>query len=261
MSFIEIETRTVKHKYNMSEFTSHNYYELYFLLDGKREIFIDNRMYQLKSNAFCIIPPFHLHKTEGDFYQRVNIYISQDLLSSEEIKFLQCSNDNFTYKLNNEQMTFLLPLLNTASRFSLQNKKDYLNAFVKVILYYLMSQKLENYEYDYSTNNKKTSNDTILKVITYINKNYNKNLTLDLLSKTFYLSINTLCKNFKKEMNTTINQYILLTRFNNAKIYLLQTNKSIESISELCGFSSANYFSLIFKKQYGISPANYRKKQ
>mgnify|MGYP003319274626 CR=1 FL=1 len=57
----------------------------------------------------------------------------------------------------------------------------------------------------------------------------------------------------------TIGEYLLKVRLDNAKFLLLNTNKSIENIAESCGFSSANYFSLMFKRKIGISPLNYRK--
>jgi transcriptional regulator GlxA family with amidase domain len=44
-------------------------------------------------------------------------------------------------------------------------------------------------------------------------------------------------------------------------MYLSSSDYSMEKIAELCGFPSANYFGLIFKKHYGISPLNYRKKR
>ena len=47
------------------------------------------------------------------------------------------------------------------------------------------------------------------------------------------------------------------------RFFLKDAKKSLaqglDEIAEECGFSSANYFSLIFKKEVGISPFNYRK--
>ena len=44
-------------------------------------------------------------------------------------------------------------------------------------------------------------------------------------------------------------------------MYLSSTDKNVSEIAELCGFPSANYLGIVFKKQIGISPLNYRKKQ
>ena len=45
------------------------------------------------------------------------------------------------------------------------------------------------------------------------------------------------------------------------KELLIKTKKSVNEISELCGFSSANYFGLIFKQKEKLSPLSYRKYQ
>ena len=55
--------------------------------------------------------------------------------------------------------------------------------------------------------------------------------------------------------------YLLNVRLTKAKELLLSSKKSIGEISEECGFSSANYFGLIFKQKEKLSPANYKKYQ
>ena len=60
-------------------------------------------------------------------------------------------------------------------------------------------------------------------------------------------------------MNCSPIDFLLNVRLNKAKEMLLHTKKSVGDVSEACGFSSANYFGLIFKQKEGLSPANYRK--
>ena len=47
MSFLEIEKRRQETSLNMTEFQSHNFFELYFLLEGKREVFVENKLFLL----------------------------------------------------------------------------------------------------------------------------------------------------------------------------------------------------------------------
>ena len=61
-------------------------------------------------------------------------------------------------------------------------------------------------------------------------------------------------------MHCSVMEYCSAVRLNEAKQLLLTTDKSIEDISDLCGYSSANYFSLFFKSKTGLAPSNYRKK-
>ncbi|MBQ8320040.1 MAG: helix-turn-helix transcriptional regulator [Clostridia bacterium] len=84
-------------------------------------------------------------------------------------------------------------------------------------------------------------------------------ITLKGLSERFFISVNTLCKRFHENMNCSVMEYTTFVRLNKAKMYLLSTKKGVEEIAGLCGFLSANYFGLIFKKQFGCSPTNYRK--
>ena len=101
----------------------------------------------------------------------------------------------------------------------------------------------------------------ILKVIDYINENYDQKQTLDELAKNFFVARSTLIYNFKKYTNCSLIDFLLNVRLTKAKELLLNTKKSVNEISELCGFSSSNYFGLIFKKKENLSPANYRKHQ
>jgi len=93
----------------------------------------------------------------------------------------------------------------------------------------------------------------------YLNENYNKKITLEHLSEEFFVSSAAILYNFKKYTNCSPIDFLLNVRLNNAKKLLTGTKLSVAEISEKCGFSSANYFGVIFKKKEGLSPANYRR--
>ena len=83
MEFLEIETREMRENFTMSDPQFHDYYELYFLFEGTRELFVENKMFHVPANSFCVIPPFCLHKTEGGAYKRINLNISENFLKKE----------------------------------------------------------------------------------------------------------------------------------------------------------------------------------
>lgn len=60
---------------------------------------------------------------------------------------------------------------------------------------------------------------------------------------------------FRKEADTSPKQYILSKKTEMACFYLKNTNKSIEEISDLLGFSSQFHFSRVFKDRFGKSPS------
>lgn len=264
MSFIEIEYRQTKKEWNMADLQAHNFYEIYYLLKGERNIFIEDKIFTLHENSIVIIPPFYMHKTEGGPYKRINIYLSNDLLDENERKFLSSCASNFAFELENSKKSMVLSLFRPF--LSKMNKKDVLKkkyslSFAKTFLYILQSSTLKPLFSSPSISKNNTNENLILDIVAYINTHFQENITLEALKNKFFISKNTLCKNFQQVMNCSAMEYCSMVRLNEAKHLLSTTNKSIEDISDFCGYSSANYFSLFFKSKTGLSPSNYRKKK
>lgn len=262
MDILEIEYRKENNPFNMSTPHSHDYYELYFLLEGNRDIFLHNSIIQAHPKTFCVIPPFCLHKTEGGPYNRININVSKNFLSQKEIAFLDTCAKKQALSLDPSYSEVFSALLEEAASIPKTQSPQinhYKDSFVKTIFYFLQKQNLTPISIASSSPSNTYTDPLILKITLFINNNYHTEITLPMLCKKFFLSKATLCSHFKKAMHCSIMDYLFRLRLSKAMNYLATTNKSIEEISELCGFSSANYFSLAFKKALGISPMNYRK--
>lgn len=95
-------------------------------------------------------------------------------------------------------------------------------------------------------------------VLSYIHKNYNKEITMKQLSFQFNISTAYLGQLFKNETGDMFTNYINNIRIEKAKELLSTTNMKASEISELVGYPNANYFYRIFKKLTGISPTEYR---
>lgn len=69
------------------------------------------------------------------------------------------------------------------------------------------------------------------------------------------VSPSLLYKKIKSLTNQSPTEFIRNVRLNQA-LELLQTGKyTVTEVSELCGFSSAGYFSTVFRKYFGKSPS------
>ena len=60
-------------------------------------------------------------------------------------------------------------------------------------------------------------------------------------------------------MGTSPMQYILGIRVRNAQTLLETTDDSISNIASIVGYDNPMYFSRLFRKAKGVSPAGYRK--
>lgn len=93
----------------------------------------------------------------------------------------------------------------------------------------------------------------------YIDKNYAHHLSLTNFETEFYLSRHHLCREFKKHYGVGIIQYLNMIRLRHASRLLENSNESIQSIIEKCGFSNYQNFYRQFVKRFGSSPVKYRK--
>lgn len=261
MSFIDFDEMTRPDGHVMPAPHSHDHYELYFLLDGERDFFVNNKMFVISKNTLVIVPPFVMHKTEGHHCKRVNINVSPDLLTDFQNDFLMKASEKTALKISDEYLSLINRLLDEGVKYPVKakNKQETLTAIAQSIISFLSLQEPISLEAASTTYSPTNVSPEVLKIIYYINKNYTRQITLKELCDEFYICKVSLCKKFKDVMHCSIMEYILQLRLNKAKVLLSEGNKSIDEIASLCGFSSANYFGLIFKKAMGISPLNYKK--
>lgn len=98
-------------------------------------------------------------------------------------------------------------------------------------------------------------------ILSYIEQNLTSRLTIEDITAAFFISKSQLIRIFKDKYNITPMKYVLLRKIDSAKYYLKNTELSITEISTLLCFSESKYFSKVFKKQVGMTPAEYRKKE
>ena len=83
---------------------------------------------------------------------------------------------------------------------------------------------------------------TMSDIKNYIDFHYAENLSLEELSRIFYLQPNTISKNFRKTFEKNINSYIHSVRVSNAVRVLEKNDISITELSEVVGYASVNTF-------------------
>ncbi|HBF14786.1 MAG TPA: hypothetical protein DDW30_03720 [Clostridiales bacterium] len=260
MQFIEFEKRIEEHSMWMNAPHSHEYYELYFLRKGERSLFVESAMFSVPENTFFAIPPYLLHKTEGRGYERININISPELLDAPQQAFLR-QVGSCGLRMDNETGGLIFRLLDKGVELQLRNASDRQEnqlILAKAILLLLSEQTAAPLHAVSAVTAGKQETD-VLKIVFYLNTHFREPLSLETLSREYFLSKATLCGKFRRVMHCSIMEYVAGLRLTKAKQLLRYSDKSVEEIAEECGYSSPNYFGLIFKKEVGLSPLNFRK--
>jgi transcriptional regulator GlxA family with amidase domain len=96
-------------------------------------------------------------------------------------------------------------------------------------------------------------------VIGYIQDHYNRKITLSHLSKIACMSPTSFCHYFKKATGTTTSNYIMRTRIDHAKEFLIKSDLSITRIAFEVGIEDHSYFDRIFRRFNHMSPKDFRK--
>lgn len=100
----------------------------------------------------------------------------------------------------------------------------------------------------------------IEKAVEYIDEDYqNSDLSVDTLCNYLNVSATYFSTLFKREMGMSFVNYLTKVRLDKALQLLNTTDEKTYNISTMVGYMEPNYFSYVFKKQYGVSPSNYRK--
>lgn len=95
--------------------------------------------------------------------------------------------------------------------------------------------------------------------IAQIQNNYGEVYGVEELAEELGVTKSHLIRSFSSHVGLTPGQYLTSVRIEHAKRLLLHPELSLESVANLCGFSSSNYLCKVFKKETGKTPASWRK--
>ncbi|MDO4622935.1 MAG: AraC family transcriptional regulator [Eubacteriales bacterium] len=96
--------------------------------------------------------------------------------------------------------------------------------------------------------------------LSYIRTHTNENLTVDDVAAYIDRSPSYVTKCFRKELDITPGAFIARCKLEEARSLLVYSEKTLAEISTYLCYSSQSYFQNVFKKKYGMTPAQYRKK-
>lgn len=243
-------------------------YEFDFYLSGERDMYIDGNYHRISAGTLVFRKPGQFVESLGDYdvytltidfsnkvtipqnkYMRQNNPIEQELCHHKI--FDMVPETFFPYHQN--EIKSLMKEMTLCSYPNIINE-EMQNKLLTEFLLLVLSDS-----YKYARENKKSKENYVEKACQYINKNYDKAITVEKIAEYLSLNKNYLIRIFKKELNITPNHFVLKTRLFYAKLMLLQTDLTIKDIALSCGFNTPSYFIKCFKENFKKSPAVYKK--
>lgn len=100
--------------------------------------------------------------------------------------------------------------------------------------------------------------DTIEKVKLYVERNYQKNLTAELISSYFYLNASYFSHLFRQKTGEKFVDFVSTVRIEKSKEFLRTTDRKMYQIARAVGYDNVKYYFRVFKRIEGITPEQYR---
>lgn len=97
-------------------------------------------------------------------------------------------------------------------------------------------------------------------IMDYIYKNYHTDFSVDDMAAALHYSASHLRAVFRQKSGYALSAFLADFRLSQAKQMLRTSEKPIADIGRLCGFPDAGHFAVLFRKKYGVSPRQYRRK-
>jgi len=100
----------------------------------------------------------------------------------------------------------------------------------------------------------------ILKIQEWIEKNLSQHFSINALAEKACMSSRNFNRRFKQAVGETALKYLQLVRVEAAKKGLENGRRSFNEISLNVGYENVSFFRRVFKRETGLTPAEYRKK-
>lgn len=254
--------------FNMPSAHLHPMYEIYYLLNGTRKIFLDDSIYVLEKGDMVFIPMNTIHKTSyvnDKAHERIVITFNDTAVpdiksSSSQISFKHIFRHEPIIHVSNTHRDYIEELLNRMLS-EYEQSDDYSDINIKNCLQELIIF-LIRYKCNKSGGHIQTMDmtDAIMQeAARYIRNNYMEDLSLEKTAAHVNISASYFSKKFRSSTGFGFKEYLINVRIQEASNMLLETNESINEIALKCGFNDSDYFGSAFKKAKGVSPLKYRK--
>lgn len=232
----------------------HNFYELTFIDHGSLDNYIGDTWYTLQKNDLMIYGPNQFHKQKVNSNQTCSyLTILFEMSIIDDSKLL-----NTVFHLNDTLCNLLNKLALTSDKQNVYSKTLMLCYLQEVIIHLLQNDQFQK-KPSKLPNVQEYQNNLFKQILTYINENINKPLTIEEISHNFSISRSSLQTLFKTNINKSPKNYIIDLKLNRSKELLLENQYSITEIAYMIGFSSIHYFSRAFKRRFNLTPSEYAK--
>ncbi|MBQ8611641.1 MAG: helix-turn-helix domain-containing protein [Oscillospiraceae bacterium] len=245
----------------------HDFYEVYFFLNGQVEYWVEGRFYRLEPGDLLLISPMELHRPtvrEGGLYERIVLWVDRAWLEK-----LSAGGDSLSRCFDHALSTHTNLLRPSAgqraairSRLAELVQESYGDGgyagaqyATGVLLQFLaeLNRMALHTDEQQRTDEPET---LVSRVLAYVGTHYSEELSLETLAQNFYVSKYHLSHEFSRAVGIGVHRYIMLKRLQVAR-QLLAEGMAPGEVCIACGFRDYTNFYRAFRAEYGTGPRGF----
>ncbi|MBU5593694.1 AraC family transcriptional regulator [Amphibacillus sp. MSJ-3] len=234
-------------------------YLIHIILEGEGYYSVKNQKYSLKKGQGFVIPPnisTFYQSDENNPWSYIWIGIGGELIGSY-LDYIGIRTDHFSFDVQN--LSDFKAIIFECFAYE---HDDLINEIVlQKQVYKFLELLVKSSAIHKRDINTKKMNPYVSQALEIIVKNAHENISVASISDQLSISPSYLSRLFKKDIGSSIKEYINEIRITIGCDLLASTDYSIQEISEMTGFSGSQAFSKAFKQSRGIQPTLYRKKR
>jgi len=241
---------------------SHPFTELFYVVSGSGNFIIEGETYHVMEDDLVIVNA-NVQPTESSKDSNPLEYIvlgieGLSLLLEPEHKDEKISEDYsiHNYRKSRAEILHFLDLL----LHEVENRSDFYDTICQNLLNILILNVIRRSKSNLVISTQKNATKECTYIRNYIDIHYASPITLDLLANETYLDKFYLVHVFKKQYDISPINYLIEKRIQESMNLIENTNYSLSDISSIVRFNSQSYYSQIFKRKTGLTPAEHRKK-
>lgn len=245
-----------------------DHYSLSYIISGDRATITPSGTFSYHAGMVTGSPPFRYARTvsKSDVpYERILIKFSPEIVTPfiekvgqqifdgiYEQVFFSFSEDS---RVKIEKMFFDM-------LYEYEKETPYREFILQGMLFRLLLFIWEERIPKEGVNTAKTTlTPPIVETISYIEKSYYQNPSLEETANVAGFSPAYFSRLFHTQMGKSYSEYLSSVKLHHASILLVQTDKSIMEIAQETGFCHGNYLNELFKKKMGMTPGQFRKRK